>query len=1169
MGKRNDLKEGMMTVEKQRAHDEPELVDDAQRRKAVDPASSFHLEAPAGSGKTYLLTARFLRLLGIVEHPQQILALTFTNKAAGEMKERVGRTLQRAARGEKPNGELDAEMLDCAARALRRHAKVRELLLGGDLLLIQTFHSFCYSLVSKAPLEALALPGSTLLEEEKQLTILRESVEKALLDIMSRSPEDPSRRAFENRLLYLNNSWSLLARELEELMRRRDALMDTIEVLDRQKTSDYVLHGIRELAESELAALKSAFAGSALGASWTEFQGDLAAHSAAAAEELPPSLPGPDWESLPAWQSVAEALLTKAGEPKKRFGPSNGFYAGFAKTSWFALIQDLGPQTADRLHRTRELPERESAFPDLDTLWDLILLLHEVMHVYGERCRSECAMDFTELEMAALRLFDDVTPSDLQLLLDHRIQHVLVDEFQDTSRKQWELLRKLCAGWSAQDGRTLFVVGDPKQSIYGFRKAEVQLFTEARAGLPLDGGERLPLESLTLRTNFRSAPPLIEWCNDLFEKSIMADHVPELDEVPFTPSEPSPSQKARGGSPAHELALFVPWPDRRSAREREAEWLACRLSRRLEELGPETSVGILLFTRTHLSIYLEALQRKGIPVQVEQGLKLGERPEVLYLWQLCRALVLPQDHLAWAAQLRSPWLCLNYDEMLAVSREKPEPWVEKIRAHAEGDEKLAVFWDNLREARRHLGHEPLADVLETAWLDLGAARAVAGRWGSRGIACCRRFFDLLRQAEAAEPVETLRQLERLMENAFEPVDPDTAVSRVSMMTVHRAKGLEFDVVYLPFLDWNPVSRERKNQPPFLLERVPGGGERHLLAARPDQRRGKPDPVYRRLHRLLVDRRWGEAKRLFYVAATRARSVLHLSGVVSLSHGATLPAFPDQTPLAWLDGHYGLSEGLGFDRFSSPADGAVECPPDWSVTWEAEDRPFQVCVEPRTGAPAEVALPGTQQSEEVAAAPFERERPAYSLSQPSSLFSDIIAAQGTGEESSGQRHARLWGTLIHRLLKTYGQRKEFPPEEGILGFLASNGIDGTQAQEWARTALNEAGLCARDAWLGRLYAVPENARFVEWGLEGRHSERTIYSGALDLVAFCEGTWWLVDFKTSKPAVGETFEAFSLRELKKYSPQLGAYREMWSKSRDGVEGTVETVLYWTALRRWERC
>ena len=1152
-----------------------DLVDAGQRRKATDPASNFHLEAPAGSGKTFLLTARFLRLLGIVEHPQQILALTFTNKAAGEMKERVGSYLLRAARKESPRDELDAELLDFAAKALRRHARIGELLLGGELLLIQTFHSFCYSVVSKAPLEAQIIPGTTLLAEEDQLVLLRETIDETLRNIMARKPDAPLRRAFENRLLYLNNSWPQLAGELEELMQRREALMETIAVLDRRKTSETVLEAIRNFTEVELAALESAFQRSGPGTAWPGFIAHLREHNAAVADDLPPVLPGSSWESLPRWQAIAEALLTKGGTPKQRFGPATGFYSGFAKTPWSSLIVDMPPRTAKRLDKIRELSGPDSALPDLDTLWDLILLLHEVMHDYTNRCRSERVMDFSELEMAALRLFSDAEPSDLQLLLDQRIRHVLVDEFQDTSRQQWELLQKLCAGWSAGDGRTLFVVGDPKQSIYGFRKAEVQLFNEARGGLPLDGGERLALESLTLHTNFRSVPALIEWCNELFAHSVMADPVPELDEVPFTPSAPSPARSALGPTPAHELALFVSRPDARLAREREAAWLAHRLSQRLEESGPETEVGILLFTRTYLPLYLDALQQRGIAVQVEQGLKLSERPEVVYLWQLCRALVYPHDDLAWASQLRSPWLHLNYDEMLAVSREKPVPWVEKIRTAADRDERLGTFWSNLREARRHLGHEPLADVLETTWLDLGAARAVAGRWGSRGFGCCRHFFDLLRQAETAEPVETLQRLERMMEKAYEPVDPDTAVSRVSMMTVHRAKGLEFDVVYLPFLDWNPVSTERRHQPPYLLERLPGHGEQHLLAARPDRRRGEPDPIYKRLHDLQIERRWGEAKRLFYVAVTRARSVLHLSGVLPLRSGGTKPAFPDRTPLSWLDAHYGLGEVLELANFAVPDGEPEECPDAWRIDWNSENGLLHAAVEPGPVDAATKAHIIAPAPEIVAPAPFEREKPPFTVSQPSALFSDIMPAEAkvsieeTTDEFAGPNYALIWGTLVHRLLKAYGVRKELPPVEAVREFLRSEGVEGEIAAEMAAAGLAEVDLCIRDEWLGRVYALPETDRYVEWSLEGMHAERTLYSGILDLAASIEGSWWLIDFKTSRPAEGESFESFSRKERAKYAPQLKAYREMWSQVM-GLDGrVVETVLYWTALRRWERC
>jgi len=501
-------------------------------------------------------------------------------------------------------------------------------------------------------------------------------------------------------------------------------------------------------------------------------------------------------------------------------------------------------------------------------------------------------------------------------------------------------LQKLCSGWSDGDGRTLFVVGDPKQSIYAFRKAEVKLFVDARLGLPLEGGGSVGLEPVTLDTNFRSRPQLIDWCNRVFENTVMADPKLEFDEVPFSPAKPPHASRMSdvgaqmsdvgvliadsGGTQRGpitdtqrlpiELALFMEWPESLSARGREAQWLAGRIARHLAEHGPCSQTAILLFSRTHLPVYLEALQQKKVPVQVKEGLKIRERPEVFYLWQLCRGMVLPHDDLAWAAQLRSPWFSLDFDRIYALSREESPLWVEKIDAFSEHDEQANRLRQAIAGAWQHVGHVPLADVVESAWLELEGARVVVSRWGSRGLNCCRRFLQLLREAEQGEPVRTLARLEQLLPKAYEPVDPDTAHSNIVLSTVHGAKGLEFDAVFIPFIDWNPESQRKEQPPPYMLERSPCSGD-YLLASRPDRLRGEKDPLYARLRKLRSRRRLGEARRLFYVAVTRARHELVMSGLVKKK--ANSFSSSAESPLGWLDKHYGIDELCGIDRVCCP------------------------------------------------------------------------------------------------------------------------------------------------------------------------------------------------------------------------------------------------------------
>ncbi len=1191
------------------------LADTAKRSRAVDPAASFHLEAPAGSGKTFLLSARFLRLLGLVDHPQQILALTFTNKAAGEMRERVCRCLERASRGEPAESEADAELLGYAKGALAAHGGLDQLLLTGEILRIQTFHSFCYAAASQAPLEAGIAPGSTLMDETEQEFFLRETVDAALREIASRGPEDPARLALGNRLLYLNNSWRLLAAEMEDLVRRREGIMELVQVLGQDRATGFLAERVRELVETALEVLKRAFESCTLGRDWEGFLADISRAGAEAARSLPPRVPPASWESLGDWVRLAATLLTNDGKPRKQFGPKTGFYSGFAKTGWGEAIRCLPQETAEKLYAIRAMPSIDSPVWDPETLWDLVLLFHSVLETYEARCRARRAIDFPALEMAALRLFDSAAPSDLQLILDQRIRHILVDEFQDTSRGQWELLQKLCAGWGEGDGRTLFMVGDPKQSIYSFRKAEVKLFMDAARGLPLEGGATVPVESLVLDTNFRSRPHLIAWCNDLFGRTVMARPAAEYDEVPFSPAvppsrdnvvdvkllpldgggrvgvknraistpSPCPSHQGRGVHGAlslkstalplregaaeeeqavPELALFLEWPDRESARAREARWLAEAVARLVRE-DPDAQTAILLFSRTHLPVYLEALQERKIPVQVKEGLMLTERPEVRCLWQLCRALVLPHDDLAWAAQLRSPWLKLDFDRVLALSGEPPDLWVEKIQLFSEKDAEVERFWRALSGAFQHLGHEPLARVVESAWLELGGAGIAARTWGSRGINCCRRFLDMVRRAEEGEPVRTLARLEQLLEKSYEPVDPDTASSNVFLMTVHGAKGLEFDTVFLPFMDRNPNAGNKGLPPPYMLERMPGSGE-YLLAPRPDRLMGERDPLYDHLRTLRARRVLGEARRLFYVAATRARNRLVMSGVAK-KKGPGFTAGND-SPLGWLNAHYGLEDLVGLGDVPVPEAAettAGETLRRLQQTVQGEDGNFRVLVEPE-GEGGEI-VDSREESRPAVLHPaeFTREKPAPAAVSPSSLPGSEPAEAAPGPAHSlTPCRSDLWGTLIHRLLARFGSTGELPPPGGIESFLRREGVSESDSAGVAAAAVAEVEACLRDPWLERFYAVPEEDRKVEWPLEAVRDEGSIYSGVVDLAAKIDGRWELVDFKSSRPLPGETVEAFCRREAGHYRPQLEAYRRMWAKLAGVEEAAVEVFLYWTA-------
>ncbi|MGA3083460.1 MAG: UvrD-helicase domain-containing protein, partial [Thermodesulfobacteriota bacterium] len=865
------------------------LPDLSIRKQVLSPEGSFHVESPAGAGKTSLLTARFIHLLAQVNHPREILALTFTNKAANEMLERVRTILQQAENGDASESDWMNDLLVVAKKALKKHRTHQHLFLDPDGLQITTFHSFCSQIIKQAPVEAQVPLEIVILAEEEQDELIYESLGRSQQVLMALSPADPLRKALEKALLFSNNNWQALSSDLAQLIAQRDLLMDLFQIVRTNPDPDKLDQVLRErlgfLISRHLQSLKVQLESQELGRQWNAFSNHLILKKAGASAQIPDAMPGGDWTNLPVWQGIAELFTTKAGSARKSFGPTNGFYSGFKQTPWAHHIESLPQPILEWLQKIKTFPSRPTSPVDIAMLFDLILLISQVVDQYRQLCHRRGVIDFVELEQAALLVLGgEEAPTDLQLLLDQRINHILVDEFQDTSLNQWQLIQYLCAGWSPGDGRTLFIVGDPKQSIYGFRKAEVSLFLKAREGLPLPGQGLLPLTSVYISTNFRSRKGIIDFVNDLFSKTIMALPNLEADEVRFISAQAAPEILTRDPGKIG-LTLFSQDEDSSLARLKEAAWLAGEIKK--ADQDPEYgTVGILLFARTHLPFYLKALYEQGVQVQVQEGLNLGERPEVMDLLSITKALVRPQDDLAWASLVRSAWCWVGLNELYQISQIPNSSFAEKIMTFSQRPQapaSIKLLSKVLEDDLKLVGRLPIHRVVQKVWEELSGPKAVAERYGLSGVRNCRQFLQLLFLSEKGLPEETLSRLEFRLSTAYAPPDPLASRSQVSIMTVHHAKGLEFDTVFVPHLDRNPLGGSGREDLPYIIERLPGEREEHLIALRPD-RRTKQDPgVYGLLKSLKKERVLGEAKRLYYVALTRAKRGLFLSGVLSVKN----------------------------------------------------------------------------------------------------------------------------------------------------------------------------------------------------------------------------------------------------------------------------------------------
>jgi len=1120
------------------------LIDQNERLSALDTSRSHHVESPAGSGKTLLLTMRFLKLLGEVGNPQEIIALTFTEKATGEMRDRIVQYLDMARKSERPENKLDEELMGLAAAALQRHGDHMELITSSDGLNIMTFHGFCSYITRRAPLEAGLAPDYEIIEEDRQSEIIEEAIAYACERIFSCPPDDIKRISLEKRLLRHNNSWFGLSEELRDILKGRDRFADLTrfvrDTADRglSSLSGVIRDRLRIYIEGSLSILREKFLASELGGRWDDFFNHLSSQEAEAALSIPPALPSDRWEDLESWQSIAEALLTQGGTPRKVMGPKYGFYPDFKKTEWGQLISGLTGDISRLLHETRGLPQAKEPETVIEELSDFIILAAEVIGEYEDLCRRRHVADFIHLEQSALRVLDGNNPSELHLYLDYRIGHLLVDEFQDTNENQWELIKRLCSGWTGEDGRTAFIVGDPKQSIYAFRNAEVRLFLEAKGGIPLSGHGTLPLSNHQLKTNFRSTKQLIEWINDLFGATVMTNPDYDADEVPFSPSAP---KDERDEATAISLNLFHD-EDRERAKDMEALWLARKTKEILKETGGEKSIAILLFTRNRLHRYLRAFKDEDVPLQVKEGLVLKNRPEVRYLIQAARAFANPHDDLAFASLLRSPWSWFDIKTLHETATESPESWMEKIRLAATSKPEMKGLLQACDRAFLRLGRDPMGVIVKRFWEDLDGPRKTSCLYGMAGVSNCLRFFQILEDVERGIPQDTLNNLERVIDSIYEPSDPRASQSAVQLMTIHRAKGLEFDIVFIPFMDWKPLASGSTTPPPYLLERMPGTGGKHIMAMGTDYRTGESSKTYNLLRKLRRNRKWGEAKRWFYVAATRARHTLIMSGIASLRD--EMIAVPDKSVLSFVMKHENIDE--------APANGRtidVAFNPDIAFIPPEREQEYAGIPEPYTLSP---------------------ERPPYTVETPSSMDSDTIhdaeTAGEAGERPGDTSTESVRGTLIHGIVKTAIDGRPLPSERSVTMALSQKGVSKEHAAHLAPEILEEAETTVRSPFIAGLIDRDNPVVKTEVAIEDILRESHLRSGIIDLLVFDGGCWWICDFKTARPKGDETLEVFINRGKETYRSQLKAYASMVAHLKSVEESHVRSGIYFTAFQKW---
>ena len=1108
-------------------------ADAAPREAALDPRRSFCISAPAGSGKTGLLVQRLLLLLARVETPEQVVAITFTRKAAAEMRARVLQALA-ATRCARPAAAHEARLWGLAQAVRERDAAAAwGLLENPTRLAIRTIDSFCADLARQLPVSSGF--GGPLRIADNADTLYREAVEQFLRRALS-GAHDERRVDMERLLLHVDNRWDAAIELLSALLQRREQwqpVFGSAGFCGRERA--FLAASTEALVRARLRRTRDCLR-PWLGRIARLLDWSCAQRGAIASFDA-------DALTLAGWREVADLLLTKTGHWRKTVSVRQGFprargAADEARKDLLGLLEELRETDGDRLAALREvrsLPDTRGGGAHWDTLAALTRLLPglgaELLLVFQRRGE----VDHAQVALGALAaLGEDTQPGDAALRLDYRIEHLLVDEFQDTSSLQFELIRRVVRGWAEHNAvnpgreRTLLVVGDPMQSIYGFREAKVGLFMRARD----EGIGDLALEPLALTVNFRSTAAILDWVNDTFAATFPERDDAQLGAVAFAAARAA----AAGGAP----------PDLRFyAGEGGREQEAAALCREIEAGAADPKlrrIAVLGRSRGHLEAVIDELHRRRIPFAAREFDPLYGRPLIRDLQTLCAVLLDRFDRFAWLCLLRCPALALGHRDLLCVSRLAPTAHAFRggaaLAAAAlspEGRQRLEWLAGFLDFAERYRDRVAFRVWIEECWLRFAGPAALRDEADLRDAQYFFVFLEELARDNAAISAALLD--DRLQRLFRAPADEQ---ARVQVMTLHKAKGLEFDWVFLPALD---RGTRREDRPLLLWDELalPGQAPAFLLDLRP------PEPadaeqasLYAYLYEQARQKAAVEAMRLFYVGCTRARQRLWLSGALSWDEARAAPRRPRAGSLL-------------------------------AAAWGALEARVQIHRAAPSGEPAPPpALPSYRRLAHL---------PEIDAPPPPSPPSSPPPLPPPAGVAVDQRAAsRVLGTALHRCLESLVHRAALPPapDEGLRALLRVSLLDEL-APLGSLDDLQRRGEAAliqslADPWLRWALDPARGERRAEYALSLAREE-----GATALVLdyfFYDSAgdeYWIVDYKSAgvasagagpdRPGEGipdrdgnagrgaersaersaDRLSDFVDRQLALYRPQLETYRE----------------------------
>jgi ATP-dependent helicase/nuclease subunit A len=1054
------------------------IHDLTERKLALDPAKSFIVQAPAGSGKTTLLVERYLTLLEKTTNPEEITAITFTRKAAHEMRTRI------------------IEKLD--------PVKHKHIIQNPHRLRIQTIDAFCAYLISQAPIFTQINSKFKIIQNEEAEIYYGKAARRILENLADSEYALP----LEQLLLHLDNDFERTEYLFVTMLKSREQWLPHVVGLKNVRELRQKMElALCEILEENLERTINLFPKehhSALAAILKTIQDHH--------DDLPQALQnititnGLFKKEISTWQEIAGILLTQKYSWRKIITKDQGFPAATskdhptkqeifkeAKKEMVALLENLSQHENLRMGLENLLLSPPPNYSEKE--WQIIESLLELLPLLAAHLKvifnENLVTDHAEISMAALSVLgDEEAPSEFALNLDYRLKHLLIDEFQDTSLAHFRLIEKLITTWQPNDGRTIFIVGDPMQSIYRFREAEVGLFLR----VVRDGISDLKLQPLTLNTNFRSAQNLIDWNNNNFAKVLPTLPDISLGAVPFRPSQGVTNDT---GSTV-QIKLMKNGDDLTEASE------IIRIITKIREKNPTDTIAILVKARKHLEQIIPALRKTELNYQAFELEALDDTLVIRDLFALTRALFNLADRIAWIGILRAPWCGLLLKDLHQIAN-GPSSLIwdnicnyHELNLSPDGEKRILKLQTILSPIIELCGRTPWRGLVEKAWLSLGGP-ATLSHEGELKYA--EIYLNLLNnELDVAVLQKKLHAL----------YTPTTISSQIQVMTIHKAKGLEFDHVIIPGVNRPTRFDDKKLLLWFERPKLHQGS--NLLIAPITMSANNCNNAYEYLQSVESKKSFYENGRLLYVAMTRAKKSTYILGnfTDTIQAGSLLEQFKTCFDEKWVN------ENLSNTLINNQA--AIEKNNSGNLmrfqnSWQS---------------PVTIDLPTSEN------------KPVFDLVDDQAAILGTVIHQCLKQISEGNKNK----INIMKLLRQEGYVNI---DEGIK--LINEAIEKTEKDERGKWLLLTKH---KDAQSELALTTRAKGKFVSYVVD-----RTFIDD--------KGFRWIIDYKTSTPGAHENVEKFLDKEAGQYHQQLNNY----AKALHAIDPSknIKLGLYFPLFGGWK--